>query len=120
MNRVSRTRIGSGALRTPRTATNRAGPSELANRVMNKRFPMAMVLCAALFPGFAGCTHKAEINKDLEKAARDMEKADAAQASAPAPAQPAPPTQPSQTVQAPAPATQPPPAQQMNQALAAY
>lgn len=87
---------------------------------MNNRFPMAMVLCASLMVGLAGCSRKADVNRDLENAAREMEKGPNP-APAPVVAQPAPATAPSQsTAAAPSAEPQTPPAQQLNQALAAY
>jgi hypothetical protein len=87
---------------------------------MRKKIPMAMILCVALAPGFTGCTHKDAVSKNLEKAAKEMEKASPDQPAAPVAAQPSPATPSPQAAPAPAPTTQPPPAQQMNQALASY
>lgn len=86
---------------------------------MSPRIPIAIALCAILTGGLAGCSRKADVNRDLEKAAREMEKAqDPAPAAA---AQPAPATPSPQPTAAPAAEPQsPPPAQQLNQALAAY
>jgi hypothetical protein len=86
---------------------------------MNNGFRMAIALCATLMVGLAGCSRKADVNRDLENATREMEKG---QDPAPAPvaAQPAPATPSSQPSAAPAAEPQPPPAQQLNQALAAY
>ena len=93
--------------------------TDLETVIMKHKPPMAMVLCAALVVGLAGCSRKTEANRELENAAKAMEQA-------PPDQQPAATGQPAQ--QAPAvPAAAPStaeipqsPVQQVNQAMAAY
>jgi hypothetical protein len=87
---------------------------------MSNNLPMAMVLCAALTAGLAGCGRKADASRDLENAAREMEKAAPDSAAAPEAVQPSPSAPAPQAAPPPAAESQPPPAQQLNQALAAY
>ena len=87
---------------------------------MKMSLPVTMHLCAALAFGFTGCSHKDAVSKDLDQAAREMEKASSGQAPAPAAAQPSPSVPSPQAPPAPAAESQPPPAQQLSQALAVY
>ena len=74
-----------------------------------------MVMGTSFVLAWAGCSHKSDVNSELEKAVNAMEQPAAAQAPAPVLPQPAQPAQP-----APTPVAAPAPAQEMNQALAAY
>jgi hypothetical protein len=79
---------------------------------MKRKFPIQAVCCAILAVALSGCTSKPDVNSELEKAAKALEQADAAQpASAP--------VQPAQPVGATA-AAQQSPSQQMNQAMTYY
>ena len=96
--------------------------SLLKNRklCMSYKSTVAIVSGVVLASGFTGCSRKADVTKDLEKAAREMERAESAAAPS-AVAQPTQPSQSSQAIPTPATANTPPPAaQQMNRALAAY
>lgn len=71
-----------------------------------------MVMGTSFVLAWAGCSHKSDVNSELEKAVNAMEQPAAAQAPAPVLPQPAQP--------APTPVAAPAPAQEMNQAIAAY
>ena len=83
---------------------------------MKRKFPIQAVCCAILAVALSGCTSKPDVNSELEKAAKALEQADAAQPAS-APVQPAQPVFPALMAHA---AAQQSPSQQMNQAMTYY
>ena len=96
-----------------------ANPTDLVAANMKRNLPKAIVLCAVLAAGFAGCSRQTDANRELEKAAKAMEQA----VPDPQPAvavQPAPQALSAQNAAPSAAEIPQSPVQQVNQALASY